>query len=285
MTVLLRPATAADVHACGAICYEAFRSVAQAHNFPSDWRSPDDASTAIARILAHPGFYGVVAVVDGRLVGSCFMDERARVVGLGPITVDPTLQAGSVGRRLMEHSLERVRQQGKNGVRLVQAAYNNQSLSLYMKLGFEVREPLANLQGRPIGLALPGHRVRPVRENEIDVCSGICRKIHGYERSSELAEAVDAGTARLVEDDNRVLGYATVIGFRGHAVAETDDALKALIGAADRFGGTGFLLPSRNGELFRWCLANGLRVVQAMTYMSLGTYRDPAGAYLPSILA
>ncbi len=285
MNVVLRPATRDDASDCGDICFEAFRSVAETHNFPSDWRSSDEATTAITAILAHPGFYGVVAEQDSRVVGSCFLDERSRVVGLGPITVDPTLQAGSIGRRLIEHSLDRVDQTGKDGVRLVQAAYNNQSLSLYAKMGFEVREPLTNMQGKSIGLELPGYKVRPIRENEMDVCNEICRRSHGYDRSRELEEAIGAGTARLVEHDSRILAYATVIGFRGHAVSETDEALKALIGAAGEFAGTGFLLPSRNGEVFRWCLSKGLRIVQQMTYMSLGMYKEPASSFLPSILA
>ena len=58
----------------------------------------------------------------------------------------------------------------------------------------------------------------------------------------------------------------------------------ALIGAAPRVEGPGFLLPTRNSELFRWCLAQGLRVVQPMTLMSLGLYNEPKGAFLPSIL-
>ena len=59
---------------------------------------------------------------------------------------------------------------------------------------------------------------------------------------------------------------------------------KALIGAAPAFVGPSFLLPTRNGEVFRWCLAHGLRVVQLMTLMSLGLYNEPQGAFLPSIL-
>ena len=74
------------------------------------------------------------------------------------------------------------------------------------------------------------------------------------------------------------------MGFIGHAVALDNAGLMALIGAAERFNGPGFLLPSRNGEVFRWCLAHGLRVVQPMTLMSLGLYNEPRGAFLPSIL-
>lgn len=42
-------------------------------------------------------------------------------------------------------------------------------------------------------------------------------------------------------------------------------------------------MPTRNPALFRWCLDQGLRVVQPMTLMSLGRYNEPAGAWLPSV--
>ncbi len=57
-----------------------------------------------------------------------------------------------------------------------------------------------------------------------------------------------------------------------------------MIAAAESFAGPGILVPVRNADLFRWCLANGLRVTQPMTLMSLGLYNEPAGAFLPSIL-
>jgi hypothetical protein len=74
------------------------------------------------------------------------------------------------------------------------------------------------------------------------------------------------------------------MGFFGHAIGETNEELKALIGAAPEFLGPGFLLPTRNAELFRWCLEHGLRVVQPMTLMSIGLYNEPAGAFLASVL-
>jgi hypothetical protein len=48
--------------------------------------------------------------------------------------------------------------------------------------------------------------------------------------------------------------------------------------------GPGFLLPSRNAEVLRWCLQNGLRIIMPMTLMSKGLYNDPAGAFLPSVI-
>jgi hypothetical protein len=69
-----------------------------------------------------------------------------------------------------------------------------------------------------------------------------------------------------------------------HAVGETNQDLKALIGAARVFAGPGFLVPTRNYDLFAWCLANGLRLVMPMTLMSIGLYCEPDGAWLPSIV-
>jgi hypothetical protein len=97
-------------------------------------------------------------------------------------------------------------------------------------------------------------------------------------------DAVQLGTARVVEHDGRVSGYATDVAFFGHAAAETNRDLLALIGAAPVFGGPGFLVPLRNAPVFNWCLAHRLRVVQVMTLMSLGLYNEPQGAWLPSVL-
>ena len=57
-----------------------------------------------------------------------------------------------------------------------------------------------------------------------------------------------------------------------------------MIGAAENLVGPGFLIPTRNATLFRWCLEHGLRVVQPNTLMSIGLYNEPSGAWIPSIL-
>jgi hypothetical protein len=45
-----------------------------------------------------------------------------------------------------------------------------------------------------------------------------------------------------------------------------------------------FLLPTRQADLFRWCLAQGLRVVKPMTLMAMKEYQEPRGCFLPSVL-
>jgi len=284
MNVTLRPGNAADAQPCGAICYEAFKTIAEQHNFPLDFPSPAVATELLAGLLAHPGFYAVVAELDGRVVGSNFLDERSTVAGIGPITVEPAVQNRTVGRQLMQHVLDRVTQRRFPGVRLVQAAYHNRSLSLYARLGFVAREPLSTMQGAPLAVQIPGYTVRPATARDLDACNQVCVQVHGHDRRGELLDAIQQGTATLVEHGGRITGYATPVAFFGHAVGETNEALKALIGAAPAFPGPGFLLPTRNGELFRWCLDHGLRVVHPMTLMSVGLYNEPAGAFLPSIL-
>ena len=125
MDATFRTAKPEDAEACGQICYQAFTRISEEHNFPPDWPSLEVATGFLTAMLSHPGFYGVVAEIDGRIVGSNFLDERASVVGLGPITVDPEVQGSKIGRKLMEHALDRSRSQGRPSVRLVQAAFHN----------------------------------------------------------------------------------------------------------------------------------------------------------------
>ncbi|HEX3037174.1 MAG TPA: GNAT family N-acetyltransferase [Thermodesulfobacteriota bacterium] len=286
MNLKLRSGRPEDAENCGVICFEAFNAIAEQHNFPPDFPSPDIAIGLLSSLLSRQDIYSVVAELDGKgqAVGSNFLWENSPIAGIGPITIDPGVQNSKIGRALMENVLERTRNQRFAGVRLVQAAYHNRSLSLYTKLGFDVRKPLSTMQGPAIRLEVPGYAVRAATEGDLDACNGVCLRVHGHERGQELLDAIRQGTATVVEYGGRITGYATLIGFFGHAVGESNEDLKALIGAAPSFLGPGFLLPTRNGELFRWCLKQGLHVVQPMTLMSIGLYNEPAGAFLPSIL-
>jgi hypothetical protein len=235
-------------------------------------------------LLSDNNFYSVVAQTDERIIGSNFLWEGDPIAGIGPITVDPNLQNARVGKQLMENVMQRAEEHRFAGVRLVQAAYHNRSLSLYTKLGFDIREPLSVLQGPAIGVDIPGYQVRLATHTDVVACNNLCLNVHGHHRRQELVDAINRGTATVVEHHGRVTGYTTQLSFFGHAVAETNYDLQALIGAAQSFPGPGLILPSRNSNLLRWCLNKGLRVTQPMTLMSRGLYNEPAGAFLPSVL-
>jgi GNAT superfamily N-acetyltransferase len=282
--IVLRAGRPDDAAACGLICYHAFKTISDQHNFPADFPAPEVAIGLLSQLLSRNDAYSVVAEADGRVVGSNFLWENGVIAGVGPITIDPAAQNIAIGKRLMEDVTRRAQERAFAGVRLVQGAYHNRSLSLYTKLGFDTREPLSTLQGPALGLEIPGRTVRPGKADDLAACNELCRRVHGHDRGLELLEAIRQERASVVEHAGRITGYATLVGFFGHAVGESNEDLKAIIGAAPAFPGPGFLLPTRNSDLLRWCLQNGLRIVQPMTLMSMGLYNEPRGAFLPSIL-
>jgi predicted N-acetyltransferase YhbS len=284
MQATVRPARAADSQECGRICHDAFAAIAGRHGFPPDFPSVEIAAALLSELIAHPGFFSVVAEQDGRIAGSNFLDERSLIFGVGPVTVDPEVQDRQIGRPLMRAVLERSAERHAPGVRLLQAAYHNRSMSLYAKLGFDIREPFAVMQGDPLALEIPGYTIRPATDADVEVCNGLCSHVHGHDRSGELRDAVAHGTARVVERLGRITGYTTGIAVFAHSVGESNDDLAALIGAAEEFPGAGFLVPMRNTELLRWCLGHQLRVVSMMNLMTIGLYQEPRGAFLASVL-
>ena len=284
MSIQLRHCEKRDAAAIGDICYRAFKTLAEAHNVLPDFPNAEVASGLFAGLISHDRIFGLVAERDGRIVGSNFLDQRDAVAGVGPITIEPGLQNDGAGRLLMEAVIRRAQEGGSAGIRLVQAGYHCRSLALYLKLGFEAREHLSCLQGPAIGKPVAGCQVRPAVVDDLATCIQLCFRVHGHARGGELADAIRQGTARVVTRAGRITGYATAVAFFGHAVGETTDDLKAIIGTAEGFLGPGILVPTRDGELVRWCLGEGLRIVQTMTLMSIGLYNQPDGAWMPSVL-
>jgi predicted N-acetyltransferase YhbS len=280
----IRRAAPEDAAACGPICYQAFYDINTAHNFPADLPSSEAATELLSMMFSHPGFYCVVAESGGRIIGSNCLDERSPIAGVGPITVETSAQNAGAGRKLMDAVLQRAHERKFIGVRLLQAAFHNRSLSLYTKLGFDTREPISTMFGAPIQKPMEGFHIRPALLSDLEACNRISRKIHGHDRGGELADAIRQGTAKVVERTARITGYTSSMAFFGHSMGETVRDLQALISSAESFGGPGILVPTRNAPLFRWCLDHGLRVKHPMTLMSMGMYQEPAGSFLPSIL-
>ena len=286
-SVQLRALEPDDAPECARIIYQAFASIHDHHGFRRDWPALGAAEQFTSALIAHPSIWGVVAEGEGRIVGSNFVDERGPIRGLGPITVEPRAQARGVGRRLMEAALERSR--GAAGVRLFQDSFNVASLALYTALGFEVKEPAVVMTGRPRSEPAAGIEVRPLTEADLPACEELCVQVHSFERTNELRDAIDAPELApfVAVRGNRIRAYATTLTFfpAAYAVAESEDAMRGLILGALAAGDSpaSFLLPTRQARLFRWCLAEGLRVVKPMTYMVIGQYRHPAGCWIPSV--
>src|ERR687893_49861 len=155
----------ADAAKCAEIVFEAFGAIQDHHRFQRDFPVLEAAVGLLDMFIAHPQIWGVVAEVDGQIVGSNFLDERSPIRGVGPITVAPEGQDSGVGRKLMQAVLERA--EGAPGIRLLQDAFHMRSLSLYESLGFDVKEPVALVTGKP--RSGPDRRVqgRPLEEKDL----------------------------------------------------------------------------------------------------------------------
>lgn len=303
-----------DVETCGRICHAAFGDIARRHNFRPDFQDVETAIQLMQALCGNPRMFSVVAEDDGQVIGSNHLCEYDAIHAVGPITVDPNAQAKGAGRMLMEAVIERgkhnmtARGNGETdsdhegetdsdhegvtvraaGIRLVQDAFNATSLSLYTSLGFDVREPLALIEGELHGDVPPDVTVRAIKEDDYESCAELCRVVHGFDRLNELKHTPPFVTPFVAIRDGRITAYATApnIWTMNHAVAETQSDMEALLtGAANLLEGqrVSFLLPMRQSRLFRWCLRKGLRVVKPLTLMSMGEYHEPRSCYLPSV--
>jgi predicted N-acetyltransferase YhbS len=285
MTLQLRPATPSDAEACGRIIHRAFRAIAGDHGIPSDFPSAQSAPQLAESLIDSPTVYGVVAEREGRFVGSNFLHEDDGIRGVGPITVDLQVQGLGIGRGLMKAVLERAKD--ATGVRLLQDGFNMRSLALYASLGFEVREPVAVLRGRPAEAPPSGTNVRAMVPGDLAACDDLCRRVHGISRRREVESALQRLAPLVAERDGVIAAYMTAPTFwiANHGVAASEEDLRTLIAgaAAASEAPLSFLLSTRQAALFRWCLTRGMQAVKPMTLMSKGDYHVPQGAYMPSV--
>jgi hypothetical protein len=139
------------------------------------------------------------------------------------------------------------------------------------------------MQGQPLKSG-NNRGARPVLdENDISMCNDLCTSAYGFSRDMELRQAIDQGVALMTEQDGDVIGYAAGIGILCHAVAKSNEDLKALIGHASTILGPGFLVPARNHEIIKWLLENGFKIGWPANLMTIGPYQEPRLPFLPSL--
>jgi predicted N-acetyltransferase YhbS len=286
MDLIIRSIRQADAETCGKIGFQAHKAISSAHGYPSEQPSFELAVGMIKTLLANPNSWGALAERDGKILGSIFLHifPPSPVAAIGPLTVDPSAEGG-VGRALMEAALMEARKRDYDQVRLVQSPSHLRSFVLYTKCGFTLREPLFLMHGNPVPSILgKKHNVRAARPEDISACNEICVSVHGFSREMELRQAIDQRVAIVnIDNTGSITGYAAGIGFFGHAVAKTNEVLKAVIANASVILGPGFFVPGRNFDLLKWLLDAGFRIVWPANLMTVGNYKDPTAPFLPSI--
>jgi predicted N-acetyltransferase YhbS len=287
MSLIIRPIEQNDAECCGKIGYEAHKTISSAHGYPSEQPSEEFGIGLIRRLLGNPNSWGVLAERQGKTLGSIFLHKfpPSPVAVIGPLTVHPSVEGG-VGRMLMDAALTQARKQDYDQIRLVQSPSHIRSFVLYTKSGFALREPLFLMQGRPLKgenntSSANVHLVRD--DNDVSVCNELCKSVYGFSREFELHQARDQGVATMIKRDGVITGYAAGIGIFGHAVAKSNEELKALIGNASAILGPGFFAPARNHEVIKWLLENGFQIGWPANLMTIGPYQEPVTPFLPSL--
>jgi GNAT superfamily N-acetyltransferase len=269
----------------GRICFEAFRSIHDRHNFPRDFPDVETAVKVVGLLSGLPEVFGVAARDNGRWVGSNFMLLTDPVAGVGPITIDPAYQGNGVGRKLMQAVLDHATQRGVGRVRLLQDSFNTASLSLYASLGFDVREPIGVLRASPP--AGPDPSVRPAHPSDLPALKQLSARLYRVSRDGEIAHWLGSGIPFLVrETGGAIRGYLGA-GKLGHGVAETEADALALINQLSRHAPPGldvFFLPLRLTSFYCAAMHDGCRLLKVMTLMTRGPYEPPPAIWMPSVL-
>jgi ribosomal protein S18 acetylase RimI-like enzyme len=288
MSLVIRLIEYNDAKNCGKIGYQAHKTISSAHGYPSEQPSEEFGIGLIRSLLENPNSWGVLAERQGKTLGSIFLHKfpPSPVAVIGPLTVHPSAEGGGVGRMLMDAALTQAYEQNYDQIRLVQSPSDIRSFVLYTKYGFTLREPLLLMQGQPLKNInnTSSANFRPVRnDNDVSVCNELCKSVHGFSRELELRQAKDQDVATMIEQDGVVTGYAAGLGILGHAVAKSNEELKALIINASAILGPGFFVPARNHELVNWLFKNAFQIGWPANLMTIGPYQDPVTPFLPSL--
>lgn len=284
MALELVPATNAHLARLSVICHEAFSALHDRFGIERDVPDPEVGGMIIGQTIGRPDYTGVVAVLDGRIVGSNFLLHADEVAGVGPITVDPAVQSKGIGRALMQWVIDEVRRRGIRQTRLFQEALNTTSLSLYTSLGFDWRDSAALMQARPAAAADPD--TRPITADDLPAVAELSKQAYGFSRAGDAAQLLAwqvPGFLKLRDGEPVAYGFATLFG---HAGAATDEDLLDLASQAAFHLPpplARFICPLARPALYRQALAAGHRTVKLLSYMSLGDFTAPAGSHFPSI--
>ena len=271
----------------------AFYEVALRHAQPPVVRTPADARGYVRHLLAFDPLGGLVAEVDGEVVGMAWLHARGPVATLGPLAVDPDMQGRGIGRALLARCIElagpRVPQ-----LRLVHESYNAASLGLYLRAGFRVVAPLVELELAPdvrAGAVTPSSaRLRDAVAADRALLVERDSRAFGASRPQNVDLYLRRGRALVAERGTATAGYAFGIGFGrvaylGSASAEDGEVLLELLASlATALQGDGTavraLVPAGDRRLVDGLLGIGFRVLRACHYMVRGGGTAPPPNYV-----
>src|SRR5262249_4695028 len=204
-----------DADRAGDVNFLAFYDVALRHGQTPVVTTPADARSYVRHLLSFDPLGGLVAELDGGIVGMAWLHQRRPVGTIGPVAVTPRVQGRGIGRLLLERCIEaagpRIPQ-----VRLVHESFNTRSLGLYLRTGFRVVSPLVELELAPgaavLGVGPSGARVRAAGATDRPRLVERDARAFGAPRPQSIDLYLRSGRALVAERGSALAGYAFGIG-------------------------------------------------------------------------
>src|SRR5215472_8918775 len=91
-----------DADRAGDVNFLAFYDVALRHGQTPVVTTPADARSYVRHLLSFDPLGGLVAELDGGIVGMAWLHQRRPVATIGPVAVDPRVQGRGIGRLLID---------------------------------------------------------------------------------------------------------------------------------------------------------------------------------------
>jgi GNAT superfamily N-acetyltransferase len=148
--VIVRPLAESELAQADQIVRVAFGTFLGMHD-PSAFMG--DANYAFTRWKADPTAV-LAAVLDGKLVGSCFATNWGSFGFFGPLTIAPEYWGRGVAQQLIGPTMEILRGWQVRHAGLYTFAHSPKHMALYQKFGFWPRDLVANVI-KPVGDVAP----------------------------------------------------------------------------------------------------------------------------------
>jgi GNAT superfamily N-acetyltransferase len=283
MTIELVEASREHLDEISKIAYDAFQKLSERHGFPPDFPNSQSARPVFELLVQRSDYFGLVALVDKKPVGSNFVLKSDQVAAIGPLSVEPKFQAHGIGRLLMSGLIAHVSMRKFNDIRLLADSHNVGAIALYTSLGFVVRDFVALIHTSPSPVRDP--TVRKMMPSDLPAINQLSKNHYKTSRYNEMVNSAQYGfTIYIRERDGRPTGYL-LPGLIGHSCAETTEDTIALMSEAARVVIPSFrkyLCPMSEPDLLQNSIKAGWKIEKLLTYMSLGKYEHPTSVWTPS---
>lgn len=228
---------------------------------------------------------GLVAYSGDRMVGTAmWWRYEGRQARIGLVIVDPSIQRGGIGRRMMKAVIDRLDEP------CIILNATDAGETLYRQLGFSGASTIIQHQGAAFGAPLvalrAGERIRPLGRNDAERLITLDAMALGARREKVIAEMMSQGDAVILDDGGETVGFAFFRRFgRGHVigpvVARDTAAARALIAHWVGLNAGMFLRVDVPGEsgLSDWLDGLGLARVSPVLTMVRGAALPTPGPY------